>query len=307
VSNMPSTYRNPICIALALWIAVFASQLVMPQVCRAQSKSDTPQITQADRDAASKATVDRSPRISKNEEPSKTASSGPVDIDSADSKAKSVIPIDGAPLTDRERAMLELIRDLQERVAKLESQTPSSSQTRRFERRASPSADGAGTIKQPALAASTTPASASPVASLETSAANSIVRRHKQQICIEQRHNPSLPTTSPSLRKRHSTDEKKLWGKYTPNLGFKLVDTEHGDLSLSIYSYVRYLNQLGLDENYTDAFGNIKNVQRRQDMQLLKLQMKFLGWVINPKLRYFLYAWTSNANQGQGAQVCSGG
>jgi hypothetical protein len=67
------------------------------------------------------------------------------------------------------------------------------------------------------------------------------------------------------------------------------------------------LNQLGLNDSYTDAFGNTKTVKNRQDLQLLKLQIKFLGWMFSPKLRYFLYAWTSNANQGQGAQVVLAG
>jgi hypothetical protein len=101
--------------------------------------------------------------------------------------------------------------------------------------------------------------------------------------------------------------ERKKWGTYTPNQGFKLADTEYGDLSLSIYTYVRYLNQLGLDSSYTDAFGNVKNVQERQDFQIQKLQMKFLGWIMDPKFRYFLYAWTSNASQGLGAQVVLAG
>ncbi len=103
-------------------------------------------------------------------------------------------------------------------------------------------------------------------------------------------------------------DEKqKTWGTYTPNLGFKLADTNYGDLSVSIYTYARYLNQRALDDTFTDSFGNVKNVQQRQDFQLQKLQMKFLGWVFDPKMRYFLYAWTSNANQGQGAQVVLAG
>jgi len=97
------------------------------------------------------------------------------------------------------------------------------------------------------------------------------------------------------------------WGRYTPNFGFKVADTERGDLSISIYSYARYLNQLGLDSTYTDAFGNVKNVQRRQDFQLQKVQIKFLGWMFDPKFRYFLYAWSSNASQGLGAQVVLAG
>jgi hypothetical protein len=97
------------------------------------------------------------------------------------------------------------------------------------------------------------------------------------------------------------------WGRYTPNFGYKIADTDHGDLSVSIYSYARYLNQLGLDAHYTDAFGNLKNVQQRQDFQLQKVQIKFLGWILDPKFRYFLYGWTSNASQGLGAQVVLAG
>jgi hypothetical protein len=97
--------------------------------------------------------------------------------------------------------------------------------------------------------------------------------------------------------------DKKTWGTYTPNQGFKVANTEYGDLSVSIYSYARYLNQLGLDPTYKDAFGNVKGVQQRQDIQLNKVQIKFLGWILNPKFRYFLYAWSSNASQGLGAQV----
>ena len=118
----------------------------------------------------------------------------------------------------------------------------------------------------------------------------------------------SRQVKEPSTASLVSSDEKSdRWGRYTPNQGYKIANTEHGDLSLSIYSYARYLNQLGLNASYTDAFGNVKSVQQRQDFQLQKVQMKFLGWIMDPKFRYFLYAWTSNASQGLGAQVVLAG
>jgi hypothetical protein len=104
-----------------------------------------------------------------------------------------------------------------------------------------------------------------------------------------------------------AAEEPNKWGGYTPNFGYKVVNTERGDLSISIYSYARYLNQLGLNPTYTDAFGNVKTVQQRQDFQLQKVQIKFLGWILDPKFRYFLYAWSSNASQGLGAQVVLAG
>lgn len=97
------------------------------------------------------------------------------------------------------------------------------------------------------------------------------------------------------------------WGTYTPNFGFKVVDTDKGDMSISIYTYVRYLNQKSLDPSYTNAFGDTLPVQQRQDAQIQKVQIKFLGWLLDPKFRYFLYAWSSNTSQGQGAQVVLAG
>jgi hypothetical protein len=97
------------------------------------------------------------------------------------------------------------------------------------------------------------------------------------------------------------------WGSYTDFLGFKVANTDMGDMNVAIYTYVRYLNQKGLDPTYTDAFGNVKNVQQRQEAQILKVQIKFLGWLFDPRFRYFLYAWSSNATQGQGAQVVLAG
>ena len=77
--------------------------------------------------------------------------------------------------------------------------------------------------------------------------------------------------------------------------------------SLSVYAYARYLNQRALEPTYTNAFGVTSTLQQRQDFQLNKVQFKFLGWMMDPKFRYFLYAWTSNASQGQGAQVVLAG
>ncbi len=97
------------------------------------------------------------------------------------------------------------------------------------------------------------------------------------------------------------------WGTYTPNLGLKVAETTYGSMNLSLYSYVRYLNQLDLAPTYTNAFGVTSNIQQRQDFQLQKVLIKFIGWVGTPKMRYYFYTWTSNSNQGQGAQVVVAG
>jgi hypothetical protein len=94
---------------------------------------------------------------------------------------------------------------------------------------------------------------------------------------------------------------------HIPNVGFLLVDSEKGEIYFRLFSYARYLNQRNLDETYVDAFGNTKDVQRRQDVQLQKFFAPFSGWFLSPKMRYYLYVWSSNASQGDPAQVVGAG
>jgi hypothetical protein len=119
----------------------------------------------------------------------------------------------------------------------------------------------------------------------------------------------SVPDSAPAMSAgmAQGSDSPPGWGTYATNYGFKLANTERGDLNLSIYAYARYLNQRALEPTYTSAFGVTTNLQQRQDFQLQKVQIKFLGWVMNQKFRYFLYAWTSNASMGEGAQVVLAG
>jgi hypothetical protein len=100
---------------------------------------------------------------------------------------------------------------------------------------------------------------------------------------------------------------KQKWGSYTPNFGFKLANTEYGDANLSIFTYVRYLNQRLLAPTSTNAFGTVSNIQQRQDVELNKVQFKFLGWLLSPKLRYFLYSWTNNAAMGRSFYIALAG
>jgi hypothetical protein len=94
---------------------------------------------------------------------------------------------------------------------------------------------------------------------------------------------------------------------YVPNAGFLLVDGDKGQIYFRLFSYARYLNQRSLDESYVDAFGNTKTIQRRQDFQLNKFFAPFSGWFLTPKMRYYLYVWSSNPSQGDPAQVVGAG
>jgi len=96
-------------------------------------------------------------------------------------------------------------------------------------------------------------------------------------------------------------------GFYKPGTGFGVANTDKGSLNIRLYGYIRYLNQTALDETFTDSFGNVSTIQPRQDMQVNKVNIYFLGWLMDPKLRYMFYVWTSNTAQGNGAQVVVAG
>src|SRR6185503_9076005 len=60
--------------------------------------------------------------------------------------------------------------------------------------------------------------------------------------------------------------EKKGTPEYIPNAGFLLYTGEKGEIYMRLMAYVRYLNQKGLDPNYTDFFGNTFDVKQREDV-----------------------------------------
>jgi hypothetical protein len=95
--------------------------------------------------------------------------------------------------------------------------------------------------------------------------------------------------------------------RYVPNAGFLIVEHDLGEMYVRLMSYARYLNQLGIDETYTDAFGNTHTVKQRQDAQLQKFFLPLSGWFMTPKFRYYLYVWSSNPSQGDPAQVVGAG
>ncbi len=97
------------------------------------------------------------------------------------------------------------------------------------------------------------------------------------------------------------------WGKYQPGKGFVVVRGKDGELDASLITYVRYLNQLGLNSSYTDAFGRTFNLDLRQDVLLNKANLSFKGWLIDPNFEYRIWVWTQNPAMGDPAQVVVGG
>ena len=94
---------------------------------------------------------------------------------------------------------------------------------------------------------------------------------------------------------------------YRPGGGFNLVRSEMGEVNFKLYTYVRYLNQFGLDDQYVNAFGDTSMIDQRNDILLNKMNIQFMGWLADKRFRYLAYVWTNNTAQGLGAQVVVGG
>ena len=105
---------------------------------------------------------------------------------------------------DERAELLKIIRTLEERVEKLEA------------KQAGTNAPEAATV--PAPTPETTPAVPPPVVATTPPAANE------------------------NISDDDDDDEGRSYGKYTPNFGFKVVNTEYGDLNVSVYTYAWYLN-----------------------------------------------------------------
>ncbi|MBO9558367.1 MAG: hypothetical protein J7515_07240 [Caulobacter sp.] len=111
-----------------------------------------------------------------------------------------------------------------------------------------------------------------------------------------------LPARSPE-----GPEPGARWGGFEPGKGVIVMRSDAGEVDLGLVSYLRYLNQHGMDKTYTSAFGQNFDVTPREDFQLAKVQITLRGWLFDPRFGYNAYVWTSQASQGLGAQVVVAG
>ncbi len=84
------------------------------------------------------------------------------------------------------------------------------------------------------------------------------------------------------------------WGDFAPGDGFLIGRGSAGELSISAYALVRYLNQLPADETFTDHFGNEHAVDTRNDIFPHRAIVYLKGWIGVPALVYNVVVWTVN-------------
>lgn len=119
---------------------------------------------------------------------------------------------------------------------------------------------------------------------------------------------PGAPTSEEIAQEEAARQHPRRGGFYEPGKGFILVQDEEGELGAGVFSYVRYLNQQGLNPTYTDHLGRtFPLADIREDIQIQKVSWNFKGWLFDPNFRYYWFFWTSNPQMGEGAQVVIGG
>ena len=89
-------------------------------------------------------------------------------------------------------------------------------------------------------------------------------------------------------------DQIEQWGAVVPGQGFLVGKTSLGDLYISAYSLVRYINQMPAGQTFTDHLGNEHPVDARNDIFSHRIMVFLKGWLGLPKLVYQLTLWTVN-------------
>jgi hypothetical protein len=119
---------------------------------------------------------------------------------------------------------------------------------------------------------------------------------------------PTPPTQQPSTaqgsgQSQSNSDDKTelpkasdgnsaIFGEFNPGRGFTVAQGELGDLNLSGYMAVRYLNQFPGVQSATDHLGRPITVMPREDFQFHRVMLFSQGWLFSRKFQYSTFVWT---------------
>lgn len=89
-------------------------------------------------------------------------------------------------------------------------------------------------------------------------------------------------------------NDKPTWGALdTTGLGIVLFDREDmGQVALSAYALVRYIDQRPAEQSFVDHLGNEHSIDTRRDIQFHRAMIHLKGWFYTPKFRYQITVWT---------------
>src|SRR5215469_11813442 len=95
-----------------------------------------------------------------------------------------------------------------------------------------------------------------------------------------------------TLLPQPSDGNSAIFGEFNPGRGFTVGRSKYGELNLSGYMAVRYLNQFPADQSAIDHLGRPITVSPRQDFQFHRVMLFSQGWLFSPKFQYSTFLWT---------------
>jgi hypothetical protein len=90
------------------------------------------------------------------------------------------------------------------------------------------------------------------------------------------------------------TKPVETWSNFEPGQGFLIARTPMGEVWVSAYGLVRYMNQMPAGQTYVDHLGRTRKTDLRHDIWSHRVMMHLKGWFGVPKLRYQVTFWTVN-------------
>jgi len=103
-----------------------------------------------------------------------------------------------------------------------------------------------------------------------------------------------VPTTGQTVPAPNEPTKLRIesWGEFEPGDGFLVGRNSLGELAISGYALVRYLNQTPGEQTFTDHLGTARPVDNRHDIWPHRTMVFFKGWLGDPKLIYVVTFWT---------------
>jgi Protein of unknown function (DUF3011) len=102
---------------------------------------------------------------------------------------------------------------------------------------------------------------------------------------------PAPPSAAP---KRQPTERIESWGEFEPGQGFLVGRSGAGELEISAYALIRYIDQTPATQTFKDHLGIEHTVDGRNDLYPHRIMVFLKGWLGNPKLIYNIFFWTVN-------------
>jgi hypothetical protein len=99
---------------------------------------------------------------------------------------------------------------------------------------------------------------------------------------------------APLEKEKPTLPSVQTWGDFDPGQGFLIGRNSFGELAISAYGMVRYINQMPADQMFTDHLGVEHDVDTRNDIFAHRFMIFFKGWLGTPKFIYSIVLWTVN-------------